>query len=1128
MLQKEIKYFGNNGGGDFDSADFAVDPNDWVNAENIRTGTTDAGVTKTVEAVGSTILRSVIQPSVTFIELKAVEDVANKRLIRFLYNVHGPWHKITCYDLLEETEYTVLLSSQVTGGLDFSKNFPIHSAFVIGDIVYWTEGTNNEPRRLNINAGLNLNNPGMFPDVEAYTAPLEQSDITWIRRQPGLVPTFEKQIDPDYENNFIAKEAFQFCYRYISREYEPSTLSGLSLLANYNNPEDTFEWNYIIVEIPLGETIRQDVQQVDLVAKSMASGTYFIIKSWNKSSPTDLAEIQDHNNGTTPLTFDFYNDFIGIALDAAYSVKPFDSLPIYAWACESARNRAFMANYIIGYDTPISVASSLIASPNVQSDSATITGRWVKISYNSGASSHYFLDIQGMTTDNGFYDVSPQPTPPPYPTSVNFGTLTFIEDGPADFALYVFANYPGWVGGIQYPGDEAEITSAPAPPATLVGATCFKSAASYNVSIHFMDEAGRKCGVVTPATQVNVPEREYDQPSYTVSIDWSLSNANAINEIPDWAHYFSIDITKCLRTRFFLQMRQGELGATYVTIDATTGEYEFTTSAYAATLKGCAFDITSLQSAGMGYVFTEGDFIKIYMGTDVSTLRIVGQEGIWVITELENLGTLNSSSEFLFEIYTPYKPSVTEPFFEIGELYEINNPGTASREYGTLAGSIPGDIVLKSRDDGTDEYLTENMSPNDKFYNIWNTSAGRPNFIDTIGQVTKDSYIAYSNAFIQGAKANGLCTFDALDTKDVPNECGSITRIINTSKVQNEIGVVMLALCESETVSIYLGEQQLVSQTGNAFIAAAPEVLGTMNVLKGSFGCADGTAVAENRGNVYFWDRYNGKIIQYSVSGLFPISNYKMTRYWKLFSAQFNSMTRDEIEALGSRPFVFFGVDPHHWELLITVPKLLETPPKGYLPDYPDEAYPFDIWDGQAKTLVFKLNVEPNKWDGSYRMTPEGWVSCQNKLFSSKFGQLYEHNSEESFCEFYGVQYSAKIMFVANQQKAMPKTYNNFSVNGTRPDFVYFRSEVPYVQASDLVDFSFTNLEGNYYAVIMRNKLVPTATGLNLTGLATAEKMRTTVLRILMQWNVTNTQMACNFVSIGYQASSGHENFKPQ
>lgn len=78
----------------------------------------------------------------------------------------------------------------------------------------------------------------------------------------------------------------------------------------------------------------------------------------------------------------------------------------------------------------------------------TMDGHWVKIEYNSGASVHYFLDLGG----DGFYDVPQPSSPPPFPSSVDFDTLTKVAEGPASFALHLVANYPGWINGIQNVG----------------------------------------------------------------------------------------------------------------------------------------------------------------------------------------------------------------------------------------------------------------------------------------------------------------------------------------------------------------------------------------------------------------------------------------------------------------------------------------------------------------------------------------------------------------------------------------------------------------------------------------------------------------------------------------------------
>ena len=351
---------------------------------------------------------------------------------------------------------------------------------------------------------------------------------------------------------------------------------------------------------------------------------------------------------------------------------------------------------------------------------------------------------------------------------------------------------------------------------------------------------------------------------------------------------------------------------------------------------------------------------------------------------------------------------------------------------------------------------------------------------------------------------------------------GALRKLQQTSKTQEQ-GNIMLAIGESDTASLYLGETQLVGAAQNAFIASSPGVIGTVNILKGNFGSINPESVCEYRGMVFWLDMINGRVIQYSSNGLFPISNYKMTRYWKLFCQQFLSMTTEQIEDLGGRPFVFSTVDPRHDELLISVPKLLEYPPKGYLPDYESTIYPFDIWDGRGKTLVYSLVSNPNKWLGSYSFNAEGFTTLNNELYSYYEGELYLHNLTNSFCNFYGTQYTAKIMAVSNLIPERPKSYNNISVQSNIvPSFVYFYNNYPYQQSSDLVDFSFRNLEGVWYTTILRNKLQPTAEGYVTTGLLTGEKMRNTSMFFMLEFTPTAQPLALRFVNIGFTISQGH------
>lgn len=984
------------------------------------------------------------------------------------------------------------------------------------------DGTWGTTASLDLYLGYYLHADGSLPNP--YVSPVSENIISWIRRQPALPPTFTKmtQTVPALSSNLVAQDAVQFCYRYIYHDGELSTLSPDSLLANFNADQDTF--NRIDVQIPLGEAIAQDVLQIDLVVRYFVSGIFFVIHSWRKGSTSDVIAIDAHNAGTTPLSYSFYNDVAGIALDAAYSVKPFDSVPLLAQTIESAKQRAFMGNYTIGYDSPtISSLALTTAAIVLNTGSATtVSGEWYLLKWKDPffvpGSSYVvvtFHRVLGTESFGAQYIYTYSSPVPPFPSFINASTLTFRGNS----AFTAAAAIQG--GAVILPSLTDQAAAVLINTGTVIGtgtvlATVFKSYASYQLGVRFIDRYGRVCGEVTsPAYTVNTPDVfaggtvNYN---YVNGIAWTLSNNAAAMEIPDWAWYYSVDITLCLRTRFFVQ----GVGLVIYAARDSSNNYTFTTTVYSSSLAGVAIDISGLQSYAQGYIFSQGDSVRLFINFAYYNLAVIGQSGQYIICQLTDVGSLSAISGH-YEIFTPYQRQNNEPFYEEAEIFPVSSPGQADRQYSTLSGNIGGDVYVFSRGG----YLTEGMNITDKHYTNWFTNAGRPNFIDYIGQVTHRSTIAWSNTFIAGAQNNGLSTFDALDTQDISPDFGPIQKLQLASKV-SKVGTVMLAICSGPTTaSIYLGENTLISQTGDSVIAQANTVIGSIHELKGGFGTLNPESVVEFRGNIYWFDVQNGMIIQYADNGLFPVSNYKLSRYWKLYSDTYKMLSQAAIEALGNRPFVFGGVDPHHGEILFSVPKVLASPPNGFLPDYPSIPYPFDIWDGQGKTLVYKLYTDPNHWQGAYSFSPDYLFSLENNLFSLKNGQLYLHN-QTNYSNYYGTQVNPAVMGVANQQPTKPKVWNNFSAEAdVCPSLVYFMSLYPNAQASDLLATDLTALEGIFYAPLYRNKFDPAFNNPPL-ALTAGEKMRTTALYYMAQWT-GGTLAQVKFLNLGYVLSVGQK-----
>lgn len=1123
-----------------DDALTKLTPGEYLNGFNFRSGTSEFGRVSGLQPIASSTNIFSNLPAGTNYCIGSVFDEANRRILWWNWNSNGN-HGIYCYDTVNLIGYIVLLSSQVATGLNFSRYSYIHSSFVVNHNLYWTDNL-NEPRRLNIDSGILLNQPGYVTTYAAYTSPMNESVIAWIRRPPALAPTQMKMTDPTSPLNNTGPEAFQFCVYYTYRDYEISVTGPLSTLANYNSTTDTY--NFIQVTLPLGEPIDQDVLQVNLVVRFM-SGGYFTIRTWDKTVAADAAAIAAHNATTTALSYNFYNNQIGIPLASAFSVKPFDSIPITSPSCELAHNLSFLVQGLMGYTAPTVTSLAATLVPSSTPPGGTVTGSWYFFKYSYGPSpfqqiSNYLLLITNLENpaQRGYYSVSGLGTLPPFPAAVNWTSCSFRGATLYEVMNILFPSPPNTNTILQNINQNATSTVPGAPGITGVsGFSVFKSASTQQLSLTFYDNYRRKTGTVTnDSLTVAIPDRTFAAPNYANQIAWTLSNALASVEIPPEAYYYSVDITNCLRTRFFLQAQaspqiSGNPTITYVGVNSS-GQYTFNNGVYGYHWAGIGVDISCLTSFGQGYTFNQGDIIKIYIngvGT-VYSLAVLNTSGNWLICALANLGGLGIPQDVLFEIYTPYQVSAIEPYYEIGQTYRINNPDSSNPTYSVTAGIINGNVALLQRPNvtptqitaGQVSYFAEVMSPNDKFYRIWNTNAGQPNFIDTIGQQTKTDSISYSNTLIQGSKINGLSTFDALDTQDLSLEFGAISKLKLTSKIEKE-GSIMLAICVSETVSLYLGETQVAAPQGNAFLSVNAGVIGTVYPLKGSFGTINPESVAEYRGDVFWADAYNGGIVQYSQNGLELVSRFKMRTFWRTWFKNYVITLQATIVNLGSQPFLPGGIDPFNGEYLLSLPALLISNPAGPLPGgiAGSPSNLFNIYDGQAKTMAYKIDM--NKWVPPYSYTAESICNESNLLYGFKGGNAWLMNDENSgtFNTFFGVSYSSMVMFAANVFPNSLKEYQGINVEtDLEPASCYLMSNYPWLQITDLISTDFSDLEGVFYASIFRDRLSPQFTDPN-QALYYGDPITTKAP--LIQLTFTASQLFhLKYVNVGYQLSAGH------
>lgn len=1090
---------------------------------NARIGSTQYGKNYRIENTPGTssIAQSVYPPYGTNITIGSCVDIEGQRILSFVYNTFND-HGIYCFDLKSNTTYAVIYDSQIESGLNFNKNFRIDkNCRVINGVLYWTDNY-NEPKKINIDRGIKANHASYVTDYAAYSLPLTYEMMTVIKRPPSYCPSFVKGYNSSYPVNNTANQAFQYSYRYIFDDGETSVQSPYSLTDNYNLSSENY--NYAHISMSFAEKIQSDVQYVQLLVKYLNTNELMVVKTWDKNITSERNEILNHNNGTIALSYSFYNDVAGEIIDSNYANKPYELVPLLTKTLEIGGSRLFMATNTLGYDSPSETSMTLesISAP-VGTD---ITGVWWKIQYiqdgTGNLKTRYFIYLTGISTPGYYFYTS---APPPFPSTIAFSSLTFQS---ADIDLDLIDN-DGTITYSEPTGDTSTVTGA--SPLVVTGKPLFKTNTVYQSGVVFYDRYRRKCGYVTnDASKVKISPRSYSSLNQIANLKWTLSNTNALTEIPDFAYYYQPVLSNNLTTSYFIQARAKALK--YVKKAADTGEYTYV-STYSNDVYALAVDSSLLLNYSIGYTYTEGDLATLYIEGDsnVYNFSVIGQDGTYIFLSARNLSDV-SILNALFEIYTPIKVSSNTSLFEVGSIYPITDASLPTRSYSTVSGLFSPDCYALSRlaADLTNTYLVEAMSPNDKYYKIWNTNAGFPNYFTLLGQTTDGHQIRFSNIFTPGTQNNGLSTFEALNFKTVPQGMGIIQKLQLASKT-TEQGVIMLAIGSFQTASCYLGEVQVVGASQNAFLAQDTSVIGTINVLKGMLGTTAPETVVEYLGTIYWYDLNNGQIAQYSSNGIFPISSIKMERLFKNYAKGYLAANANNLDNINGFHHLPSFIDPFHKEFGITLPGLIYENYANTLPSYPTvPSYAtsiinrFEMSDDLAKTVTYSL--QENKWIGDFQFIAEQYDYFENRMFGWKNGALYEFNSNSStWNTWFGTQYPVRVCWVVNNPLSGIKDMAEIVLEGSKaPDFTVVYTTLPNTQITDLVASDYVNQEGILYAKILRDRLSPSVSGSAENKLNFGDVVLSQIPQIMVEFKVYDSLFYINFVDVGFNLSRG-QNF---
>ncbi len=116
-----------------------------------------------------------------------------------------------------------------------------------------------------------------------------------------------------------------------------------------------------------------------------------------------------------------------------------------------------------------------------------------------------------------------------------------------------------------------------------------------------------------------------------------------------------------------------------------------------------------------------------------------------------------------------------------------------------------------------------------------------------------------------------------------------------------------------------------------------------------------------------------------------------------------------------------------------------------------------------------------NNFESFYSYHPEMMGCLNTKLFSCKDGELWLHNNNSTYCNFYGVQGNASITTVFNQGSLDKKTWISLmETANTVWDCPIITTQMnsydSVSQESELMDADFSVLESEYHASFLKDK----------------------------------------------------------
>ena len=1141
---KQTHNFSPNDGMDYDSDLHAVAPGDSIYRFCVRSGIRSGNIFVVTNLKGNE-LQSFTLPSGINLCRGSCEDIENDAII---YIVSNRDLKDCIIRFFPKTK--VFQKILWEHGLNLSDR--IHGMRVVGELLYWTDNI-NPPRKINITKAYNYTNG--IADNHKYLS-INDTIISVVKNPPQSSPIAEYGNSPATNYNNLYGKLWQFSYSYVYDDNEESVPSPYSKIPLPQGEEDSDGThtnspgvnNIINIFLSTGP---ENVKKVRIFAREGNLGDWYLIDTIKKYDE-DWTKLVDSD---TTYTYEFRNDRIREGVDQNNHTRSFDYVPLLAQDLEIIENnRLVFANILEGYDpvdinvnmTVMSIKKDFdleIINLRTNYDSRIDTewlvrldcgvGDYVRVSefgyiYIPILYENKLYTVTVNAYDGNMYSATISPTAAECASNNLLGFCIrmvdqLIANGMPQLIYYdnTNINYATARSGeimfirrLYFKRKKTGCTVYDVMGANTISGNIqsdvsqykypsFKKGAYHPFGIVYYDDALRSTSVLTSEDMVKYVEFSYLS---GIAENRQVYMSLFIRHLPPiWATRYQIVYAKNSTVNSFMQyyidsnidIENAPDGRNVrININQELGQL-----------------ISAVRNTNVPlYSFTKGDRIRFIAKINNLGARVlfgeyldfeiisqdIGSDPDYIYLEPFDFASykIPEYNFWEYEIYSPRKGLGEKLFYEIGECYEIGNPGTTTRYHkGGYQDQNPanpiasparmyiygGDVYLKVRFGIDVSFPVEDYHYSD-FYDSNNCNIGRVNAIIDSYKQTRLQNIRHSNKYFDNTQINGLSTFEVNNVDVVPDKYGEIQRIM-------EVGYTLKILQKNKNSSIYVNRTVTKESNGSSNVILKDGVLGSLVIPEVDYGTEHPESVVKFDRHLYFYDINRAAVVRDAPNGMHPVSNYKFNAYLRDITNRLIAPAYDIPGLLKSMKIqVCAGVDKDNGEVYMNFARqdlsALNANPK------------YNIYE----CAIF--NDDTNRWK-MFLPSYIGTTSLENFCSAGKYfmsfisGNLYLHNSDNVPRNyFYGTQYQSIIRNVFNENANKVKVFDASEINstakwhsGTNGDiYIPACSMYPLGMRSRLIESKYEGLEGKYYSEYLNNIDTP-----NMTvdeGLIDGEKLR--------------------------------------